>query len=174
MTRIARCRGAGSVPALRCQGRVLAQNRLLELVQGRARLDAELVDEQPPRLPIDLEGLGLPARAVEGAHELRAKPLAERMLADERLELPDELGVTAELEVGLDSALERGETELLEPADSACANDSPRGRRVPARARGREPREGAEPRARAATARASSTSRSKRSRSSSSGPTWIR
>ena len=104
-------------PALRCQGRVLAENRLLEGLQGRARLDAQLVDEQPSRLPIDLEGLGLPARAVEGAHELRAKPLAERVLADERLELPDEIGVTAELEVGFDSALEGGETELLEPED---------------------------------------------------------
>ena len=44
---------------LRGQGRVLAKDRLLELVQGRARLDAELVDEQPPRLAIDLERLDL-------------------------------------------------------------------------------------------------------------------
>ena len=44
---------------LRGQSRVLAKDRLLELVEGRARLDAELVDEQPPRLAIDLERLDL-------------------------------------------------------------------------------------------------------------------
>ena len=44
---------------LRGQGRVMAKDRLLELLQGRARLDAELVDEQPPRLAIDLERLDL-------------------------------------------------------------------------------------------------------------------
>ena len=39
------------------------------------------------------------------------------MLADEHLELPDEIGVTAELEVRFEAALEGGETELLEAQD---------------------------------------------------------
>ena len=38
---------------LRGQRRVMAKDRLLELLQGRARLDAELVDEQPPCLAIE-------------------------------------------------------------------------------------------------------------------------
>ena len=40
---------------LRGQDRVLTEDRLLEPVQGRARLDAEFLDEEPPRLAIDLE-----------------------------------------------------------------------------------------------------------------------
>ena len=45
---------------LRGQSRVMPEDRLLELVQGRTRLDAELVDEQPPRLAVDLERIDLP------------------------------------------------------------------------------------------------------------------
>ena len=37
------------------------------------------------------------------------------MLGDEPFELADEIGVAAESEVGLDSLLERAETELLQP-----------------------------------------------------------
>ena len=44
-------------------------------------------------------------------------PLTQWMLCDEPLELADELGVPAELEVGLDPALERGEPQLLQPRD---------------------------------------------------------
>ena len=39
------------------------------------------------------------------------------MLADERLELADDVAVSAELEVGVDPLLERDEPQLLEPAD---------------------------------------------------------
>ena len=99
---------------LRRQGRVMAKDRLLELLQGRARLDAELVDEQPPRLAIDLERLGLATRAVERLHEHGPQPLAEWVLADEHLDLADELGVAAEREVGLEPPLERLQAELFE------------------------------------------------------------
>ena len=50
----------------------MTKDRLLELLQGWARLDAELVDEQPPRLAIDLERLDLATRAVERLHERRS------------------------------------------------------------------------------------------------------
>jgi hypothetical protein len=43
------------------EGGILADDRLLELPQGRARLDAKLVDEQAPCLAVDLERLGLSA-----------------------------------------------------------------------------------------------------------------
>ena len=57
-TMIARCRGAAGA-SCEAQGRVMAKDRLLELLQSRARLDAELVDEQLPRLAIELERLDL-------------------------------------------------------------------------------------------------------------------
>ena len=92
----------------------MAEDRLLELLQGRARLDAELVDEQPPRLAIDLERLGLATRAVQRLHERRPEPLAERVLADEHLDLTDELCEAAEREVGVEPPLEGRQAELFE------------------------------------------------------------
>ena len=58
------------------------------------------------------------------------------MLADEHLDLPDELGVAAEREVGLEPPLERPQAELLESENLRLRNDSGRGRRAAARARG--------------------------------------
>ena len=43
----------------------------------------------PRKRAVRLEGVGLPARAIEGDHELSAEPLVERMEAHERLELAD-------------------------------------------------------------------------------------
>ena len=48
---------------------------------------------------------------------MRPQALPQRVLADERLHLGDELGVRAELEVGRDPLLERGQPEALEPVD---------------------------------------------------------
>ena len=59
------------------------------------------------------ERLGLAARPIEGEHEQLAKPLAEGVLQDERLELRDEVGGTAELDLGRDPLLDRDGTELV-------------------------------------------------------------
>src|SRR6476659_1504301 len=95
----------------------MPKDRLLELVQSRAWLDAKLIDEQPPGLAIDLERLCLATRAVERAHEDGPQALAEWVLTDERLDFSDELGVTAEREVRLEAPLERLEAELFEPGN---------------------------------------------------------
>ena len=87
--------------------RLLAQDRRVHAAQERARLEAELLDEQLPSLAVDLERLRLPAGAVEREHQLRPQPLAQRMRADERLELGDELGVRADRELRLGPLLER-------------------------------------------------------------------
>jgi hypothetical protein len=79
---------------VRGEDRILAKDRLLELVEGRARLDAQLVDEQTARLPIDLERIGLSTGAVERSHERRAEPLAKRVRLHEHFELGDELRVS--------------------------------------------------------------------------------
>ena len=86
-------------------------------MQGGARLDAELVDEQTARVPIDVERLGLPAGAVERSHERRAEPLAQRVRLHEHLELGDELGVVPERQVGFDAPLEGAQPELFESSD---------------------------------------------------------
>jgi hypothetical protein len=79
-----------------------------------ARLDPELLDERPPRLPKGRERVRLPPSAVEGVHELGAEVLAERMLRDQRLELGDQLAGSPEGEVGLEAALQRRETKLVQ------------------------------------------------------------
>ena len=45
------------------------------------------------------------------------------MLRDDRLELPDELAVTAELKVGFEPRLHGGEPQLLEPGDLALGEE---------------------------------------------------
>ncbi len=95
----------------------MAQDGLLELIERRPWLDAELLDKRAARCLERLERIGLPAAAVEGQHELDAQTLPQRMLRDQRLELRDEVAVAAEREVGIDSLLERQEAKLVQPAD---------------------------------------------------------
>ena len=71
----------------------------------------------PPHVVIRRERIGLTARAIEREHELAREPLAKRVLARRGLELPDELGIRTELELGRDALLERPEPQLLEPVD---------------------------------------------------------
>ena len=84
----------------RLEPRVLAQDRLLELAQLCPRLEPELLVERAPSLAVGLERVRLPARAVERKHELGARALVEGTLGDRRLQLGDELGVAAQLELG--------------------------------------------------------------------------
>ena len=113
--------------------RVVAEDRLLELLQRLARVEAELVDERGARVLVGGERVGLAAGAVEREHQQAAQALAQRVLAHERLELGHGLGVAAEREVGLEPLLERDEAQLLEPADLVA------GERLVAEVRERRP-----------------------------------
>ena len=94
--------------------RVLCQHRTFELAQLFARLDAQLVDERAPGVLVGLQRLGLAVGPVQGEHELAAEALPVRVLGDERLELPDDLGVGAEREARLDVQLGRRDPEVGE------------------------------------------------------------
>ena len=87
-----------------------------------ARLEAQLLHQHAPTRPKDFERVGLSAGAVEREHQLAAKPFPQRLLDEESLDLPDELGITAEHEVGVDAVLERGEPQLLE-APALCGGE---------------------------------------------------
>ena len=89
----------------------------MELPQLGAGLDAEPVDEGGARGLVGLERLGLPPGPVQGEHQLGAEVLAERIRADERLELADQLRVAAVGEIVLDPLLEARESELLQAGD---------------------------------------------------------
>ena len=86
-------------------------------MEALARLEAELLGEHTAALLVGVQRFRLTAGAVEREHELPARPLAERLLRDERFQLGDELVVSPQLEDGLDPLLPRGETELLEAGD---------------------------------------------------------
>src|SRR5204862_6847660 len=75
--------------------RVVTQDRALELLELRARLEPELLDEDAATLAVARERLRLPARPVEREHQLPAQLLSQRLLCDERLELRDEPLVAA-------------------------------------------------------------------------------
>ena len=96
---------------------VLAEDRGLELAELRAGIDAELLDEGLACSAVGSERIRLAAGAVEREHELRARALAQRLGLDERLELGDELGVTAQCEVGVDALLDDDGSQLLEARD---------------------------------------------------------
>jgi len=59
-------------------GRILPENRPLELAQRRTRLDSEL-HEQPPSLLVGLERVRLPPRPIERQDQLRSQPLPDRL-----------------------------------------------------------------------------------------------
>ena len=105
----ARLRGARQV-----ERRILAQHPALDLAQRGGRLHAEVVGQRPPERLVTGERLGLPARAVEREHVLRAHVLAQRVLGDQRLEVADRITVKPECQVGFDAPLERHDTRLLE------------------------------------------------------------
>ena len=95
--------------------RVLLQHEPLELLQPRRRVDPELVLQHPPEALERFQRLRMPAAAVESEHQLPSQPFPERMAADERVELGDELRVPAERQLGVDALLQAREVLLDEP-----------------------------------------------------------
>ena len=69
------------------------------------------------RLTVRRKCVRLPSRAVEGEHELGTQVLVERMLRDEHFELGHKLAGSPEGEVRVETPLERGEAELVQPGD---------------------------------------------------------
>ena len=97
--------------------RLVAKDLRLEPLELGAGLDPELVDEAGACVLVHLEGLGLPARAIQREHQLSPEGLAQRVLADERLQLADDVAVRPELEISVDPLADDDEAKLLEPAD---------------------------------------------------------
>jgi len=57
------------------------QDRRLKFTQCRRRFQTQLFDERASELAVGLKGLGLPAAAVEGEHELTAQALPQGMVS---------------------------------------------------------------------------------------------
>ena len=151
----------------------MLEDRALEALQRRARLDAELVDEGATGLAEDGQRFGLPTGPVERRHQTRHQTFPQRMLGNAGPQLRDELTVAPQREVGLDPELERRETDLLESGDrglrEARVRQVGQGRASPERQRVVQPLRGPANSPLARSPRAWSTSHSKRPRSSWSG-----
>jgi hypothetical protein len=87
----------------------------VDLLQGRGRVDAELLGQPPADVLVRRQRVGLPPRRVERANLLAADALAQRMVPGQGLELGQHLGVAAELERRVDAVLGRGEAPLGQP-----------------------------------------------------------
>ena len=96
---------------------VLLEDRPLQPLQLRSRLQSQVARETAASVAIDVEGLGLASAAVEREHQLAPQPLAERVLVDAGLELGHDRAVPAEPQLPLDAALDRLEAELVEAMD---------------------------------------------------------
>src|SRR5439155_26767109 len=107
-----RLRRLASHLAVDLERRVVAQDRLLEIVQRATRFEPELVNERPAGVLVGGERLGLTAGTVERNHQLGPQLFTQRMVGDERLELADQTGVPSKSDLGLDPFLERVEMEL--------------------------------------------------------------
>ena len=89
----------------------------MKLLEGQARLDTKLVDEDSPSFLVGLERFRLSVGAIENEHQLTAQPLPKGVLSDERLDLANERRAAPELDFSLDPLLECLEAALLEASD---------------------------------------------------------
>ena len=81
------------------------------------RLDPDLVDQGLPGVAERLERVGLAPAPVQREHPLRVQPLPQRVLRQQRVDLPDDLVMPAGGQVRLDRQLPGREPQLVEPAD---------------------------------------------------------
>src|SRR6266545_8245352 len=96
---------------------VLREDRPLKPLERRTGFDAEPVDQQLSRHPVQLEGVHLTPAPVQRQHELRTQPLPQGMLGYQTLELGHQLGMPAECQVCLDALLQRSQPQLLQLRD---------------------------------------------------------
>jgi hypothetical protein len=73
------------------QRRVLREDGRLESAQLGSWLDAQFVGQQPAGPLVSVEGLALTPRAIEGQHQLTPQAFTERLIAQEHLDLADQL-----------------------------------------------------------------------------------
>ena len=104
-------------PRIEVQGRILHEDRLVELADRATGLDAQLLDQGTSRLLVGLERLDLPAGAVEGEHQLAAQALTQGLPSDQRLELCNNVDVTTGRKISVDPPLHCVEVQLLEARD---------------------------------------------------------
>ena len=93
----------------------MPEDGLVQVAQCHAGLNPELFDEPAAGGMERRQGVGLSSGAVERLHLQPHEALVERVGDDQRLELPEQLAMAAELEIELNPLDHRAEPLLLEP-----------------------------------------------------------
>ncbi len=96
---------------------VVDEDVMLEVAHRPRRLDPDLGDETLAVRGARAERFGGAAAPVQRQHQRHHEPLAQRVLADEALQLGDELAGQPETEIGVDPVLDRLQAQLLQPGD---------------------------------------------------------
>ena len=99
----------------RVEGRILGEHPRLELLQARARIEAELFDQRRTSLAERPQRIGLAAGAVQRQHQQLPQPLPQRVALAQRLQLPRHIAMAAQRQIGLDPGLDRGQRQLVQP-----------------------------------------------------------
>jgi hypothetical protein len=86
----------------------------VQLAQFGAGVDAQLPGDGVPRLPVDLERLGVPPGAVQGAHQQQPQAFPQRMVRQQPAQLGDGLVVPAEGEFGRDPQFASAQAQLVQ------------------------------------------------------------
>jgi hypothetical protein len=101
--------GAGLASWIQLAG----QHLLLQVPQLGGGLHAQLPDQDPAGLLVCGQRLSPAAASRQGQHELGVETLPERILRRHRLQLRDELTVTAQMQARIDPPFDRLQPQLL-------------------------------------------------------------
>jgi hypothetical protein len=104
-----------SGPGRRLEIRVLHQNCLLEVAQGRRGLDAQLVGQDAARVLEGTQGFGLPAAPIQRHHELFPAVLTQGLLCNRASQRVDDQIVATQRQLGVGPQLIRPAPQLFEP-----------------------------------------------------------
>ncbi len=95
----------------------MPQDKLVDIAKLPARLDAQFLGQRAARVAVDGKGVRLTPAPVQRQYQLRTKPLPQRVLAHERLQLTGQLRVAAQGQVSVDPVREGGDPLLVQPGD---------------------------------------------------------
>lgn len=91
------------------------QDALLEPGQLGAGIDAQFLGEQPARVGVHGECLGLSAATVKGQHQELPQPFPQRMRVRQGGQLGYGLGMVTDLQIQVEAAFQQLESPFEEP-----------------------------------------------------------
>ncbi len=90
---------------------------MLEVLERRGRVDAQLLGEDGAGPLEGAKGVGLATGAVEGEHLQFGQSLTERMLTNQRLQFAHDLAMAPERQFALDAVFDRHHPKLIQRYD---------------------------------------------------------